>query len=218
MKKIILLSVVSLIVLSGFAQSEKYVKAMQDKLVVLDSTRDINALKDLSASFERIGDAEKTQWLPYYYAALAQVNAGYSFTRGNMGGMTEQLDPVADKAEQLMNKAEALSKDNSEIYLVKKMIASLRMMADPMTRYMQYGPKAQEALETAKKLKPENPRIYLLEGQDKYFTPEQFGGSKTEATALLQEALKKYDAFKPASALEPRWGRGTTEYFLSQIK
>ena len=218
MKKIILLSVVSLIVLSGFAQSEKYVKAMQDKLVVLDSTRDINALKDLSASFERIGDAEKTQWLPYYYAALAQVNAGYSFTRGNMGGMTEQLDPVADKAEQLMNKAEALSKDNSEIYLVKKMIASLRMMADPMTRYMQYGPKAQEALETAKKLNPENPRIYLLEGQDKYFTPEQYCGSKTEAKKLFEQALEKFSAFKPASSLDPVWGKATTEYFLSQIK
>ena len=218
MKKIILLSAVSLVMLSGFSQSEKYTKAMQDKLVVLDSTRDVNALKDLSAAFERIGDAEKTQWLPYYYAALAQVNAGYSITRGNMGGMTEQLDPVADKAEQLINKAEAMSKDNSEIFLVKKMIASLRMMADPMTRYMQFGPKAQEALETAKKLNPENPRIYLLEGQDKFFTPEQYGGSKTEAKKLFEQALEKFSAFKPASSLDPVWGKATTQYFLSQIK
>lgn len=218
MKKFILLSVLSMVLLSGFAQSEKYIKAMQDKLVVLDSTHDVNALKDLSAAFERIGDAEKTQWLPYYYAALAQVNSGYAITRGNMGGMAEQLDPVADKAEELINKAEAMSKDNSEIYLVKKMIASLRLMADPMTRYMQFGPKAAEALETARKLNPENPRIYLLEGQDKFFTPEQYGGSKTEAKKLFEQALEKFSAFKPASSLDPVWGKQTTQYFLSQVK
>lgn len=218
MKKFILLSFLSMVLLSGFAQSEKYMKAMQDKLVVLDSTHDVNALKDLSAAFERIGDAEKTQWLPYYYAALAQVNSGYTITSGNMGGMAEQLDPVADKAEELINKAEAMSKDNSEIYLIKKMIASLRLMADPMTRYMQFGPKAAEALETARKLNPENPRIYLLEGQDKFFTPEQYGGSKTEAKKLFEQALEKFSAFKPASSLDPVWGKQTTQYFLSQVK
>jgi hypothetical protein len=92
------------------------------------------------------------------------------------------------------------------------------LMADPMTRYMQFGRRAAEALETAKKLNPENPRIYLLEGQDKFFTPEQYGGSKTEAKKLFEQALEKFSVFKPASSLDPVWGKGTTEYFLSQIK
>jgi hypothetical protein len=97
--------------------------------------------------------------LPYYYAALAEVNAGYSTMNGKMsGGMGDKLDPIADKAEILLNKAEAMSKDNSEIYIVKKMIASLRMLADPMSRYMTYGPQAAEALELAKKFNSENPR------------------------------------------------------------
>jgi cytochrome c-type biogenesis protein CcmH/NrfG len=87
-----------------------------------------------------------------------------------------------------------------------------------MNRYMTYGPKAQEALDMAKKLNPDNPRIYLLEGQDKYFTPEQFGGSKTEAKRLFEEALKKYDSFKPASELDPNWGKNTAQYLLTQIK
>ena len=203
-----------------FAQSEKYKSTMKDKIAVLDTTRDVTNLKDLSASFERIGDAEKTQWLPYYYAALAQVNAGNFIYVTNMSNPAElkNLDAMADKAEQLVTKAEALNKDNSEIFTVKKMIASLRMMVDPMGRYMTYGPRAQEALETAKKLNPENPRIYLLEGQDKFYTPEQYGGSKTEAKKLFEEALKKYDSFKPATELDPNWGKNTTQYFLSQIK
>jgi len=193
---------------------------MKDKIAALDTSRDLASLKDLSASFERIGDAEKTQWLPYYYAALAQVNAGNFIYIANVSnpGELKNLDVLADKAEQMITKAEALQKDNSEIYTLRKMISSLRMMVDPMNRYMTYGPKAQEALDVAKKLNPENPRIYLLEGQDKYFTPEQFGGSKTEAKRLFEEALKKYDSFKPATELDPNWGKNTTQYLLSQIK
>lgn len=217
MKKIILLFASSLLMMATYAQSEKYLKTMQEKIGGLDSTWDATTLKDLSASFERIADAEKTQWLPYYYAALTQINSGYAMSKGQMGGMTDKIDPIADKAEQLIVKAADLSKDNPEIYVVKKMIASLRMMADPMNRYMQYGPMAQEALETAKKLNPENPRVYLLEGQDKYFTPEQFGGSKTEAKKLFEQALQKFETFKPATPIDPSWGKATTLYFIGQV-
>ena len=221
MKKIFILTLGSIISFAAVAQSEKYMKAMEAKVPAVDTTRNVEGLKELANTFERIAEAEKTQWLPYYYAALAQVNSGtFLMNGGNVmaGGMTAVLDPVADKAEALLNKAEALSKDNSEIYVVKKMIASLRMMGDPMNRYMQYGPQAQQALETARKLNPENPRIYLLEGQDKFYTPEQYGGSKTEAKKLFEEALKKYEAATPATAIDPAWGRSTTQYFLGQVK
>jgi hypothetical protein len=180
----------------------------------------VDSLKDLSAAFERIGDAEKTQWLPYYYAALTQINSGYMISMGNgmKGGVADKIDPIADKAEQLIGKAEELNKDNSEIYIIKKMIATLRLTADPMNRYMQYGPEAQQALDKAKQLNPENPRVYLLEGEDKLFTPEEYGGSKEEAKKLFEQAIQKFDSFKAASSIDPNWGRHTTEYFLSQIK
>ena len=192
---------------------------MLQRLAAMDTTRSVDGLRELSAGFERIAEAEKTQWQPYYYAAYNQVQSGYFLTQGSIsGGMATTLDPIADKAEQMLNKAEALSKDNSEIFIVKKMIASLRMMGDPMNRYMQFGPIAAEALQNAKTLNPENPRIYLLEAQDKYFTPEQYGGSKTEAKKLFETALAKFAAFKPATELDPSWGRQAAEYFLSQIK
>jgi hypothetical protein len=87
-----------------------------------------------------------------------------------------------------------------------------------MNRYMTYGPVAQQALETAKKLNPANPRVYLLEGQDKFYTPEQFGGSKTEAKKLFEETIVKVDAFKPESSIHPHWGKSVAQYFLAQIK
>lgn len=222
MKKFILSAAAFFLMVATFAQSEKYMKAMQGKVIAVDTTRTVAGLLDLSGAFERIGDAEKTQWLPYYYAALTQVNAAniQMTASGNigMGNNSDKTDPFADKAEMLLNKAEALSKDNSEIYLVRKMIASLRLIGDPMNRYATYGAAVQQALQTATKLNPENPRIYLLEAEDKYFTPEQYGGSKTEAKKLFEQALQKYDTFKPASPIDPNWGKGSAQYFLSQIK
>lgn len=214
MKKVIILSVFALASIVSFSQSEKYIKAMEPKVAMVDSAKTPQQFSELAAAFERIADAEKTQWLPYYYAALAHVDAGLRTTMGK-SGMAAITDPIADKAEALITKAEALSKDNSEIYIVKKMIATLRMTADPMSRYMQYGPQAQEALETAIKLNPENPRAFLLQGQDKYFTPAQFGGDKEEAMRLFKTALLKYDAAKVNSTIGPHWGKATTEYFIS---
>jgi hypothetical protein len=216
MKQLTLFAVILFFCSQSYGQSEKYFNAMREKVSALDTTRNPELLSGLSSAFERIADAEKTQWLPYYYAALSQVNAGYFIMNGKMGGLADKLDPIADKAELLLNKAEELSKENSEIYIVKKMIASLRMVADPMSRYMTYGPVAAEALEMAKKINPENPRAYYLEGQDKLFTPEQFGGSKEEAKKLFELALQKFESFKPADAIAPHWGRGNTEFFLAQ--
>lgn len=218
MKKFFLLIIVSAFALTGFSQSEKYVKAMEQLVPTVDTLWNADGLRDLSNSFERIANAEKNQWLPFYYAALCRVNAGYaiSMSGGGMGGNAAQTDPEADKAEELLNKAEALSKDNSEIFIVKKLIATLKLLGDPMNRYMTYGPAAAQALATAKKINPNNPRVYLQEGLDKYNTPEQFGGSKTEGKKILEVAVQKYESFKPESSIHPSWGLGQAQYYLSQ--
>ncbi len=135
-----------------------------------------------------------------------------------MAGNPDKTDPIADKAEKLLNKAEELSKDNSEIFIVKKMIATLRLIGDAMNRYMVYGPEAAAALKKAKELNPENPRIYLMEAQDKVHTPEQFGGSKAEAKVLFETAVKKYEAFKPESSIHPSWGLDQAKYYLSKMQ
>jgi len=220
MKKTLLILAVMLAANFSFAQmSEKFVKAMEAKVPAVDTTFTPENLVELGNSFERIADAEKNQWLPYYYAALCNVNAGILMVGSDiMSAKSEKTDPFADKAEGLLNKAEALSKDNSEIFIVKKMIATLRLMGDPMSRYMTYGPEAAEALAKAKSLNPENPRVYLLEGQDKFYTPEEFGGSKSEAKVLFDTAIKKYEAFKSETSIHPTWGLPATKYFQSQIK
>src|SRR5437868_4840728 len=101
MKRTMLLVITLFIVIINYAQtSDRYLKAMQDKVTSVDTMRNAVALTDLSNSFERIGVAEKTQWLPYYYAALTEVNAAYMLSMGKQG-LATTTDPMADRAEQL---------------------------------------------------------------------------------------------------------------------
>ena len=219
-KTIFILSAILIAGLSFAQMPEKFVKAMEPKMAAVDTTVTVQGLTDLANAFERIADAEKNQWLAYYYAAYCNASAGLMVASAGdmMAAKADKTDPYADKAEKQISKAEELMKDNSEIFVVKKMIATLRMIGDPMNRYMTYGPEAAQALETAKKLDANNPRVYLLEGQDKYFTPEQFGGNKEEAKVLFEKTKQLFETFKPATNIHPNWGKGSVTYFLSLYK
>ena len=193
------------------AQSEKYVNAMKKNIAELDSAHDVGRLAELANNFERIAEAEKTQWLPYYYSAYCQVMDAF------MEPDKSKTDGIADKSEQLIKKAEELNGgENSETCVIKSMIASSHMMVDPQSRWMQYGQASSLNISKAKALDPTNPRPVYLEGQSKFYTPEQFGGGKPQAKELFQKALDMFEKFKPASELHPTWGKGATNYFLSQ--
>jgi len=213
MKKSILFFSVMIIAACSFAQSEKYMSAMKNNITAIDTAfKNPQNLLSLANNFERIALAEKNQWLPYYYAAFCQVNYTY------MEQDKSKVDAIADKATWLINKADSLQPDNSEISCIRSMIASSHMMVNPMQRYMQYGPESSAQLEKAMQQDTTNPRPYYLKGQGLKYTPEQFGGGCKTASPLLQTAVEKYAAFKPASDIAPNWGRQRTEMLLNECK
>jgi hypothetical protein len=219
MKRLLPLFIMVIAGLQVNAQGSKYIAAMEANIAAMDTTHAYTAWQELGNNFERIANAEKNQWLPFYYSAVCNALTGYMLSNGAPGTWSStQTDQIADKSEAMLNKAEELEKNNSEIYCVRKMIATLRMMGDPMTRYQVYGPQVEAALSKAKSLNPDNPRVYMLEGQDKFFTPEQFGGSKAEAKVLFEKSVQLFASNKPKSSIDPHWGLGSVQYFLSQIK
>ena len=127
-------------------------------------------------------------------------------------------DAYAAKAEQLLTKADGMQPNNSEISTIKAMIATLRMLVNPQQRWQQYGAVIQQELDNAKKQDPTNPRPYYLQGQNLRNTPEQFGGGCSTAKPVLEEAIKKYEAFKPASSISPNWGKSQVEKVLAGCK
>ncbi len=210
MKRMLMLAFV---VLTGIAKAQeggKYEAGMTKALEQYKAAKTTEDFAAVSALFERIGDAEKTKWLPYYYAAMANYLTGWMDEKGDK-------DKIGEKSMKLIEKAEAIE-TNSELYCLRQMVAVLQMMVDPSTRWQTYGMQANAALENAKKADPNNPRIYYLEAQSAFNTPEAFGGGKKAALPKFEKAVELYGTFKPASALHPDWGKEEAIKGLEECK
>lgn len=211
MRKYVLSFALGLMSLVSYAQSN-YEKAMTEKINKLEATRSPEELQALANDFQRIADKEKDKWQPSYYTALAYIQKGRSQMQN---GNNEALETAADQAQKFVDAAESLEKNNSEIHLLQKMIYSLKMMVNPMERFRTFGAKAEEELKKAEQLDPSNPRVTLIKAEDTYYTPEQFGGSKTKGMELFKTSMEKFNTFKPKTALDPNWGKTEAQYFLS---
>jgi tetratricopeptide (TPR) repeat protein len=209
MKKIIFLLLAACsFQLTAFSQSAAYQQKMKETLDLMDSAKTTQDLQEVSAQFERIGDMEKSQWLPYYYSALAQVNIGWRDEKADK-------DKLAAKTKGIIAKAEAIEK-SAELYVLLNMVATQQMMVDPQSRWMTYGQEAAKALDDAKKIDPNNPRIYYLEGMSAFNTPAAFGGGKDKARPIFEKAVKLYKNFKAQSAFHPKWGQKIAEDMLAK--
>jgi hypothetical protein len=212
MKKMILaLMLLSAIITN--AQSDKYAAAMKKNLDLFDSAKTTADFQSVAGAFERIGDAEKTQWLPYYYAGLALTMPGWSDAKLDKDANAERIKALCDKADALTQE----NGDKAEILAIKNMAATQQMIVDPQTRWATFGKEGNQYLQNAKQLDPNNPRLYYLEGAGTFGTPEQFGGGKTKAKPILQKAVELYRAEQP-KPLYPHWGQKQAEDMLAQCQ
>lgn len=173
---------------------------MTKNVQTLDTATQVATWQKLANNFDRIARAEKSQWLPYYYAGYCSVLLTYKEKDLN------QVDAKADKAEYFTHMADSLSPKNADVSCLKAMIALSRIKVDFMSRGPKYSSQAMEDLMTARAFDDKNPRVYLLIGQNKYNTPEQFGGDKKLACQLFDKAVSLYQ-IPPANAIDPHWGK-----------
>ncbi|CAN5916478.1 hypothetical protein BH11BAC7_BH11BAC7_10820 [soil metagenome] len=212
MKQTILLFAFALLSVIGSAQTDptpsKYVTGMEKQLVTLDTAFTPSTLQKSYNSLERIANAEKTEWLPNYYMAYCLVMQAYQVE-------TSQVDSYCDRANLLLDRADSLNGDVSEIYVMRAMVAGARINVDPRTRGAKYGKMSGAFLDSAEVHNPANPRITLTRGQALFYTPPMFGGGKAKAKPLLEESVKKYEAFVPASSIAPHWGKNRATQLLA---
>jgi len=209
MKRLMLSIVFCSSLFGAFAQSARYAGAMQKNLALFDSAKTTAQLQALSDAFVRIGDAEKTQWQPYYFAGLALSTAGWQ--------KDVDADVNSPKINALCDKAEALAStdaDKSEVYALRNMSATQQMLVDPQTRWQTYGQQTAAALTKGLQLNPNNPRLYYLRGMSLFGTPVQFGGGKDKAKPLFEKALSLYST-EQADGFNPRWGKKQAETQLA---
>lgn len=201
MKKLLLSIAIMVTAFVANAQSDKFTGGMKKFIAQVDSAKTGEDYQNAANSFERIANAEKTQWLPYYYAAYSLVMKAYQEED------KKNIDPMMDKADALLASAEALSQNNSEITTMQAMTTQCRMLVD-WSRGMTLGPKCGQLIGKAMQQMPaQNPRAYMFSANSIYNTPEAFGGSKTKGKELMKKAVDLFETFKPESEIHPNWGK-----------
>jgi hypothetical protein len=201
MKKLLFLSLMIVSCFADlFAADEKFTRAMEAVLTDMRKSQTIDEIQQAANKLERITAAESGQWLPAYWTAYCYINMSF-MEKDNM-----RKDQYLDQADKFLQKAEAIDASNDEVLVLKAYAAQARISIDGQSRFATYGKVFSDALNKARKINPENPRIYLLEGQMLYHTPEAFGGGKANACPKLKQAMDKYASFKLASTISPDWG------------
>ena len=185
------------------ASADSYTTLMTGAIAELMNTGDVAVLRTSAAKMERAASVKPQDWQPRYYQAYALLISVFQSKEDG-----DAKDKILDQAETALAQARKLGGDESELLVLQAYIYQARLGISPMLRSMKYSGMVNEVLAQAKALNPANPRAYLVQANNVYYTPAMFGGGAEAAKPLYQEAQARYAAFRPASGLAPNWGEG----------
>lgn len=203
MKKVIIM-LVALIPVSGFAQDQGGASTLEQLVAKLDNATTVADYEALESQFAALS-ATDNQWLPPYYAALCDANIGFllekegdSIERYSDRGL-EQLKEARSRIDSATQR-----KELAEVYVVASLLYRTKVFINPMTMGRKYGPTAGKYLELALKLDADNPRALYVDAWNKYHTPKMWGGDKRLAKELAHKSLALLAKEKPG--VQPHWG------------
>ncbi|MFY8165590.1 MAG: hypothetical protein ACOVJ8_03290 [Sediminibacterium sp.] len=156
--------------------------------------------------FEQLSKTYPSEWLPMYYGAI--IKARMSIL--NMGNK----DATADEAIQWVAKSKMIQV-NDEILCAESLANSAKMAISPMTRWLSYESRIKSPLKLAKKINPNNPRIYVLEAAIIHRLPGLFGGGCKAALPIAKKAAKLLEEQENNRGNLPRWGMKTINEILT---
>jgi tetratricopeptide (TPR) repeat protein len=189
---------------------DKYKSQMTKNIEVVYKAQTAEELQQAVNAFERIGNAEKDKWEPFYYASFGNIMLANKEKDGT------KKDGYLDLAKTALDKAVAINSKESEIVALEGFIHMIRVTVDPATRGQQYSMLSMQSFGKALALNPNNPRAMTLMAQMQFGTAQFFKQAPTEACETATKALGLYA--EPKDSLSPSWGKGMTEGLLKQCK
>jgi hypothetical protein len=193
--------------------ADKYSEQMSKHIAAIYDAKTAEQFQQTINAFERIGNAEKTKWEPFYYASF-----GYVLMASNE---KEALKKEAwlEQAKLVLEKASAIRPNDSEIVAMEGFITMIALTVDPATRGPQYSMLAVQSFSRAIALNPKNPRATALMAQMQFGTAQFFKQEPLEACATAKAALELFNNEPaPSDPLAPTWGKSMTEGLLANCK
>ena len=173
-----------------------------------ENAGDLDAMYAARATFERaLADTGLVAW-GHYYIALADYR---------IAGLLEEesKDPSEhlNAAVEHLKKATEIDPQAAEAYALLSSVYGWQIGLSPM-KTMLLGPKSGKAIQRAKQLAPDNPRVVLNAAISDFNTPEMFGGSKEKSLQGLQRAAELFAQEEPTDPIQPVWGHRETYAWL----
>jgi len=160
---------------------------------------DVEKLKEISTKLERLSTFEDKEWLVNYYLALNYYRIGTILYEDK-----EISEKHIVSAKEAVQKSIAGKDDFADSHALFASILGMEIGFKPELG-MTNGMKSAQELEKAKKLDPENPRAYMIEGTSKLYTPKMFGGGVDKAIALFEKSEELF-LQEEKREIYPDWG------------
>jgi hypothetical protein len=172
-------------------------KILEAAVIQFNQVEKTPPYQQLYLQFEQLYVADKTNWLIPYYAAMIQ-------SRMCLLKMGDR-DALANSAMVWIARAKSIEQ-NDEIYCAESLAYTAKMSVNPAMRWLSYEDKIRNALRMAKKINPNNPRIYILEANIQEKLPFIFGGGCKSTMPLIKKATLCLNAQTLKSSVDPSWG------------
>jgi len=213
MKKLILsIALIFTVALVQANDSSAYIKVMKAKIEQFNKSQSLEDLQASANAFERIAQKETTEWLPLYYAAFGYVKMGFNKTLS-----IDQKDTYLNKAINLVENAEEISPNNSELTALKGYALMGKLTADAANRGQTLSPQVMQTFGKAIQQNPENPRALYLMAQMEYGMAQFFGSGTEKACAMNQQSISLFEK-NNSEGIMPSWGLGGAKAMLSMCQ
>ena len=214
MKKLLLAAI---ILTTGFtAQAQDFKDVLTKTFTAFDTTWVYETKLQQANKLNLIARKFNTEWAAQYYAAYAQTQLSFNEA---VAKDVAKRDALLDEAGTYLAEAIRLAgKETDETHVLAAMIANARIGIDPQKRWQKYGKVFDSELDAAKEINPDNPRMFILKGISKRYTPKFFGGGKAAAKPYFEKAIALLAKESKDDILKPYWGTQMAGWFMKEIE
>ncbi len=196
------LFIMALLLITGITQAQT---SFEKGMAMAFELWQTDKMDEAENMFERIANAEPTEWLPNYY--IAQINSLKSWNEKDEAVLKAQLD----KAQEHIDSAMVKSEDNAELIVMQAQVLTNWVAFDGMTYGMKYGGKITELYAKALELDPTNPRVVCGKAEWAMGSAKYFGQDTAPYCKEIEASIVLFDTFKPETEFHPNWGKERAE-------
>jgi tetratricopeptide (TPR) repeat protein len=169
----------------------------------------IDSLQQARALAKQATGSDDHQALAHYYAALADFRMINLYPED---AEAKRKQVIQDGIGHLKRAVE-IDPQMADAWALLAGCYGQMMGMNPM-QGMSLGPKASEAMDKAKELAPNNPRVWIVSGTQDFYTPSMFGGDKEAALRKFKKAARLAEQESVDDPLMPDWGHAEAHAWI----